>query len=482
MPKQPARPANIFQAPAPSQRAAPTPAMAAQMALQQALAAHQQGQLAQAEPIYRHVLTLQPHHPDALHYFGVLLLQTGRVQAGADSIQQAIAANPAQPAPHLNLGNALALLGRHAEALASYDRALQLEPRYADAHSNRAAALRELGRPPEAVASADRAIALQPNLAEAHHNRANALRDLSRLPDAVASYDRAIALAPQYAEAHLNRGIALAQLNRHEQARAAFEQVIALVPAYAEAHSNLGVVLQEMGRLDDALQSFQQALQLRPDHAEALCSMGVAYQEMGLLDQALSSLRQALAIKPGFLGAHSNLLFTLSYDTRCAPADYLAEARRFGDAVSAGVTPFTAWPHAGSQSPGHPGDDAPRRALRIGFVSGDLKHHPVGFFLENILSRLDPARLELVAYPTQVNEDEVTARLKPCFKAWQPIAGLSDAQAAQRIHDDGIDILIDLAGHTAHNRLPVFAWKPAPVQLSWLGYLARSIRMSMPSS
>ncbi|RZL11382.1 MAG: glycosyltransferase family 41 protein [Rubrivivax sp.] len=472
MPKQPVRPANIFQAPAPAQRTAPSPAVAAQLALQQALAAHQQGQLAQAEPIYRHVLTLQPRHPDALHYFGVLLLQTGRTQAGAETIQQAINANPNQPAPHLNLGNALALLGRHADALASYDRALRLEPRYADAHSNRAAALRELGRAEDAVASADRAIALQPGLAEAHCNRANALRDLSRLPEAVANYDQALSLAPQYADAQMNRGIALARLNRHEQAKAAFEQVISLVPAYAEAHSNLGVVLQEMGRLDDALQAFRQALTLRPDHAEALCSMGVVYQEMGQLDPALESLRQALAIKPGFLGAHSNLLFTLSYDTRCSPADYLAEARRFGQAVSAGVTPFTAWPHSPTQGRVEADDAPPRRPLRVGWVSGDLRHHPVGFFLESILSQLDPARLELVAYPTQVNEDDLTARLKPRFKAWQPIAGMSDAQAAQRIHGDGIDVLIDLAGHTAHNRLPVFAWKPAPVQLSWLGYLA----------
>lgn len=446
--------------------------MAAQLALQQALAAHQQGQLAQAEPIYRHVLTLQPRHPDALHYFGVLLLQTGRTQAGADAIQQAITVNPHQPAPHLNLGNALALLGRHADALASYDRALQLEPRYADAHSNRAAALRELGRAEDAVASADRAIALQPGLAEAHCNRANALRDLSRLPQAVACYDHALSLAPQYADAQMNRGIALARLNRHEEAKAAFEQVITLVPAYAEAHSNLGVVLQEMGRLDDALQRFKQALTLRPDHAEALCSLGVVYQEMGQLEPALASLRQALDITPGFLGARSNLLFTLSYDTRCSPADYLAEARRFGEAVSAGVTPFTAWPHASTRGKADADDAAPRAALRVGLVSGDLRHHPVGFFLDGILSRLDPARLELIAYFTQVNEDELTERLRSRFKAWQPIAGLNDAQAAQRIHGDGIDVLIDLAGHTAHNRLPVFAWKPAPVQLSWLGYLA----------
>lgn len=458
--KKPARPANIFQAPPRAAGAALPPAMAAQMALQQALAAHQEGRFAHAEPLYRQTLALQPKHADALHLLGVLLLQTQRVEAGAESIQKAVAVNPAQPAPHLNLGNALSMLGRHDEALASYDRALALEPRYADAHSNRASALRALGRQQDAVAACDAALALNPQLAEAHLTKGNALRDLMHLEEALGHHDQAVRLAPQHADAHLNRGLTLARLNRQPLAKAAFEQVIALAPAHAEAHSNLGVVLQEMGHLDAAVERFGKALALRPDHAEAHASLGVAYQEMGRLSQAQACFREALRLRPDYMAAHSNLLFSLSYDTNCSPADYVEEARRYGDKASAAATPYTSWSASG------------RTPLRVGLVSGDLKRHPVGFFLEGILSHIDRRQIELVAYPTEVNEDELTARLKPNFVSWQPIAALNDEMAARRIHEDRIDVLIDLAGHTAHNRLPVFAWRPAPVQFSWLGYLA----------
>lgn len=440
--------------------------MAAQLALQQALAAHQQGQLAQAETLYEQVLKLQPKHADALHFYGVLMLQSQRLEAGATLIGKAVAAQPNAPAPHLNLGNALSLLNRHAEALASYDRALALEPRYADAYSNRANALRVLGRCDDAIVSCDKVLALNPALFEAHANRGHALRELGRLQEAVASYDQAVGLAPQFVDAHLNRGMVLARLNRHDQAKAAFERVLVLNPQYAEAHSNLGVVLQEMGQLQAAVASFKRALTLKPDHADAHASLGVAYQEMGLLDEAVACFREALRLRPDFFAAHSNLLFTLSYDTRCSPPAYLSEARRYGEAVAAAATPDPSWPAPAFAK------SAMNAPLRVGLVSGDLRRHPVGFFLEGILPQLGQHGIELYAYPTQPIEDELTERLRPSFAAWKSIAALDDGAAARLIRADTVDLLIDLAGHTAHNRLPLFAWRPAPVQLSWLGYLA----------
>ncbi|MGO8756480.1 MAG: tetratricopeptide repeat protein [Gallionellaceae bacterium] len=227
----------------------------------------------------------------------------------------------------------------------------------------------------------------------------------------------------------LLQAIALHQANRLEQAIAIYRRTLLLKPDYADAHNNLGLALQDHGDLDAAIECYRTALALNPDHGQA----------------------------------HSNLLLLMSFHRACTPADYLAEAKRYGGKVLAHARPYTSWriPVAGQGA-----------RLRLGLVSGDLRAHPVACFLESYLMHYDPAQVELVAYSTSTHEDPVTARLKPRFAAWNVIAGLSDEAAARKIHDGGIHILIDLAGHTAHNRLPLFAWKPAPVQVSWLGYFA----------
>ena len=169
-----------------------------------------------------------------------------------------------------------------------------------------------------------------------------------------------------------------------------------------------------------------------------------------------------LSIEPDFLEAYSNLLFSLSYAPGRHPSHYLEEASGYGRMAAKKVeAPFSAWRCA----------PRPER-LRIGFVSGDLHNHPVGYFLESVLSRIDPSRMELIAYPTGHRVDELTLRITPYFSAWKSLVGLSDKAAAALIHADGIHVLLDCSGHTAGNRLPVFAWKPAPVQVSWPGYFA----------
>jgi protein O-GlcNAc transferase len=223
------------------------------------------------------------------------------------------------------------------------------------------------------------------------------------------------------------------------------------------------VALHRANQLEQAIALYRSALQLKPDDADAHNNLGLALQDHGDLDEAVACYRKALALMPDHGQAHSNLLLLMSFHGGCTPADYLAEARRYGEKVLARAKPYTRWQVA----PAGPG-----ARLRVGVVSGDLCAHPVACFLESFLMHCDPAQLELVAYSTGTREDPITARLKTRFAAWRVIANLSDEAAARRIHDDGIHILIDLAGHTAHNRLPLFAWKPAPVQVSWLGYFA----------
>jgi protein O-GlcNAc transferase len=168
-----------------------------------------------------------------------------------------------------------------------------------------------------------------------------------------------------------------------------------------------------------------------------------------------------LQLRPDYFSAHSNLLHTLNYHTGYTPPMRLAEARRYGANVHA---------HAVQMTHGCASETRSGQGLRVGLVSGDFKLHPVGFFLESVLPHLSNTGITLIAYSTQNKPDALTARIQPHFAAWRSIAHLSDAAAAEQIHVDGIHILIDLAGHTALNRLPVFAYKPAPIQVSWLGY------------
>ena len=369
---------------------------------------------------------------------------------------------PSHPIGWKALGVVFVLTGKIEQALAPMQRSAELSPHDAEGHSNLGHTLGSLGRFEEAQASCRRAIALRPDYPEAHNNLGNTLRDLGCLLEAEASCRQAIALRPDYAEAHSNLGVTLMALGRPLQAQASYRQAIALKHDYAEAHNNLGNTLKDFGRLSQAEDSYRQAIALKPDYAEAHSNLGVVLIALGRLSEAAASYRQAIALKPDYVEAHSNLLFGMNYAGYLSVTASLEEARRYGASVSqkAGHK-YTAW-HC---------PQAPDK-LRIGFVSGDLRNHPVGYFLEGLLSNIDRSKFELIAYTNTPAEDELTARIKAYFSLWRSLVGQRNEAAAKLIHDDGVHILIDLAGHSAHNRLPVFAYKPAPVQVSWLGYFA----------
>ncbi|EIC19818.1 alpha/beta hydrolase family protein,tetratricopeptide repeat protein [Thiorhodovibrio frisius] len=393
---------------------------------QQAFQAHQNGDLQAAEAGYRNLLAQHPAHAEALHSLGFVLYQRGD-PAGAEAlIRRAIRNNDQVPAYHCHHGVMLQALLRLEEALQAYDQALALKPDYAEAHSNRGTALDDLGRLEEALQAYDQALALKPDYAEAHFNRGNAVKDLGRLEEALQAYDQALALKPDYAKAHSNRGTALKYLGRLEDALQAYDQALALKPDFADAHSNRGNALKDLGRLEDALQSYEQALRIAPQHP----------------------------------GTHSNRLLTLHYREDRADGAILSAARAFGrrfDRSNAVVR--------------HANRPDPARRLRIGYVSGDFRQHPVAFFLEPVLAQHRAEEVELIGFTTNARRDALSARLQAYLAGWHSLVGLEDADAAALIRAQGIDILVDLSGHTGHNRLPVFAYRPAPVQLSWLGYV-----------
>lgn len=431
-------------------------------AIQIALEHHRAGRLAEAEAIYRQVLQVQPDYADALHLLGVLAYQAQQYELAERSIARAIALSPGVASYHSNLANALSAAGRLDEAVAHYRQALALQPDYAEAHNNLGNALQAQDQLEAAIASYRQAIAYQAGYAEAYNNLGLALAGQGCFAEAQAAYRQALALDPNYPEPHNNLANTLKTQGQVEQALQHYQAALALRPGYAQAHNNLGAALQEMGVFDAAAERYQQALALNPEFAEAHNNLGNARAGQGDLPAAIAHFRQALALKPEFDLAHSNLLFHLNYHALCTPAEYLDEARRFGQRVARRARPYTEWPQARAQ--GH--------ALRVGLVSGDLRAHPVGYFLESVLAQLDPREIEVVAYVTKPHRDAVTERIQAHCHGWQSLVGLGDAAAARMIHQQGTQVLLDLAGHTADNRLPMFAWRPAPVQAAWLGYFA----------
>ncbi|MBK5969058.1 MULTISPECIES: tetratricopeptide repeat protein [Thiorhodovibrio] len=420
-----------------------------------ALQAQQRGALEEAVRGYDEVLAVRADLTPAHNNRAAALRELGRFEEALAACNQALAREPGYVEAHCNRGNALQDLGRMEEALGAYEQALR--PSYDEAHSNRGAVLWKLGRPRDALQACDRALALNPGYLEAHYNRANALQDLGLLEQALGAYDQVLALNPGYVAAHQNRAMALRKLGRLAEALQGCERALALKPDAAEVLGGRGVVLQEMGRLEEALGAYEQVMRMQPGAPEAPMNKANILRDLGRLTEALEAYDQALAVKPDYADAHSNRLLLRHYFEAVTPATLLAEAGRFNQCLTRVLPALQLRRSAG-------------RRLRVGYVSGDLCQHPVAFFLEALLAWQDRSRLETLAYSTDVREDAVTARLRERFDGWRSLVGWADAEAAEAIRADEVDILIDLSGHTAHHRLGVFAQRAAPVQVTWLGY------------
>jgi predicted O-linked N-acetylglucosamine transferase (SPINDLY family) len=319
-----------------------------------------------------------------------------------------------------------------------------------------------MGQATEAEASVRRALQLNPNHAEAHHRLGLILDRTARSREAEACYRRALDLRPDWTAAQSSLAIALTNQDRLEEAAEVFRRVVALEPASAAALVNLALVLARQGKPTEAEAALRKTLILQPDNGGAYVDLARILRDTNRFTEAEDTLRRAIERFPLMTEARSDLLHSLNFNAERSPQYCLEEARRYGEAVRARVNrAYSSW--ACTRDPVR---------LRVGITSGDIHSHPVGFFLEGVLGHLDQGRIELVGYPTGPKADALTERVRSHFAAWRPLNGLPDEAAARQIHGDGVHVLIELSGHTPHNRLPMLAWKPAPVQVSWLGYFA----------
>jgi len=392
---------------------------------------------------------------------GTALMKLGRSGDAQAPMLKAVALLPHDAASHNTLGFVLQQLGRFPEADVSYRRALELKPDYTDAHFNLGVLLLEAKRLPEAEAVFRRALELKPDYTDAHFNLGVLLQEAKRLPEAEAAYRRAIELKPDFVEAHNNLAALLQQAYRLPEAEAAYRRVIELKPDFVEAHSNLGNLLRDLGRLNEAEASCRQALQIQSDFAEAHNNLGIILKDLGRRNEAEASYRRALQIKPDYAEAHSNLIFALDFSASEDVASLQAERKAWGERHAASLY---------QQQRTFSNSLDPERRLRIGYVSGDFREHSAARAFEGMLFYFDRQQYEIYAYSNNARDDAVTQRFKQSVTCWRNITGQSDAAVAELIGQDEIDILVDLSGHTAGNRLLVFARKAAPIQITAWGH------------
>ena len=312
----------------------------------------------------------------------------------------------------------------------------------------------------ESIEAFKKVLSFDPSFAEAHHQLGNVLKSLRRYPEAIASLCRASELAPKVAAVWLNLGVAYLEFSLLDKAIHCFTTALQLEPGRAEAHNVLGTALLSAGRSTDAQHHFETALNLKPMYPAAHDNLGRLLRAQGQADEAILHFRAALAQGPQS-GTHSNLLYALNFSPSLTPETLFAEHRVWNSLYA---TPLRAeW------AP-HQNDLSSTRRIRVGYVSPDFVHHAVSYFIEPILAAHSRTRFDVYCYTNALVSDYVTERLRRTSDHWRDIAGLTDKQAALLIREDRIDLLVDLAGHTARHRLLVFALKPAPVQLTWIGY------------
>jgi protein O-GlcNAc transferase len=351
--------------------------------------------------------------------------------------------------------------GRLAEAEGIYRRVLAADPNHIGSLLMLAAIGHQTGHFADALALIERALALDPTQPATRYGRAVALQGLGRYEEAAVEYEQALALKPDYVEALHNLAALHQNAGRAAEAIATYRQVLAIKPDFIDAHNNIGVALRDESRYAEAAACFEHGLRLDPGHAEMHNNLAVVLKAQGRIDEAVPYYERALALKPDYIGAHSNILMSLNYRPGLDDAESFRAHRDWDDRHGRKRAP---------REPVRPSDRDPDRRLRIGYVSPDFREHSVAYFFEPLLARHDPGAVETFCYSNVAKPDETTLRLKAQARHWRQVDRLDESQIAERIRADGIDILVDLAGHSSGHLLTVFARKPAPLQVTWLGY------------
>ena len=396
---------------------------------------------------------------------GNALLAQGALQEAELCYRQAVAADPEVPSFHISLGFVLMQMQRWDEAQTELNKADNIDANNADCHYMLAELAERRLDFEKAAEHFQLAFELNVEFELACRDACRVLFMLGRIDDCRTQLIAGLALNPLNGDFHFYQGNLHLTEKNADLALESYRKALSLGADHAALHCFIGRILQQKGEIEAARRHMTRSIELDPSLAEAHHGLGVVNYHYGYFDQAIADQRNAIALDPSLLHAHTCLLFGLSFTPGCSPQQYLRQARIFGDAARLSASP----PLPPANTLHH---FAERRPLRIGWVSGDFRFHPVASFLEGILTHLAKEPLVLIAFSNNPQNDAVTDRLRGLMTEWHDIWGMSDFDAASLIRSLQVDVLIDLSGHTSHTRLPVFAWRPAPTQVSWMGYFA----------
>jgi tetratricopeptide (TPR) repeat protein len=381
---------------------------------------------------------------------------------------------------------------KYQDALENYDKAIEIKTDFASAYSNRGIALRKLNRLHDALISYNEAIKFKPDYADAYFNRGIALNELNKLNEAVASYDQAIEINPDYAQAYSNRGNTLQDLNRLYDALASFDRAIEISPDLSQAYSNRGNVLQDLNRLDDALASYNKAIEINPNYAEAYSNRGSALRDLKRLEEALVSYNKAYELKPDHEYLLGNKLHTKMHI--CDWHDFQAIIEKLLLSISEGKKSSLNFPvlalsdslsiqrkvsekwindkHPLNTSLGIFSKTPRKEKIKIGYYSADFREHPVSYLTVEFFELHNKNQFELIAfYSGAPDSSSIQNRIASAFDKFINIKLKSDQEIAELSRVMGIDIAVDLTGSTANERVGIFAYRAAPIQISYIGYL-----------
>ena len=427
-----------------------------------ALVHHQVGRLTEAEALYRKILDVEPDNASALHHLGLIFYQRGRHEQASRTIQQAVSLNPTDAAAHSNLGSVLCAMNRFDEAIPEFRRALEIHPRYPEALTGLGEAYRQRGLLDAAAEACIRALQIRPNYPEALNNLGNAFGQVGRFDEAVRVYQLALQITPNSPETLNNLGMVLREVSQHPGFPASQSLLIASAKqsiGWADAESS--ILCANQGAIDLAVAALQRAIAIRPTYGTAYNNIGSAFKDQGRLYDAINAFRRARDLRPNVSQFQSNLIYTLQFHPGQDGTAIAEEERvwnnRFGQVQSESVAN-----HTNTR-------DSVRR-LRVGYISPDFREHVVGRNVWPLFEHHDRREFEIFCYACNLQCDRRTEAFRDRADRWQNAAGIRSEELSRTIRSDTIDILVDLSQHTANNLLPVFAHRPAPVQVSFAGY------------
>ncbi|MBF0381222.1 MAG: tetratricopeptide repeat protein [Magnetococcales bacterium] len=409
----------------------------------------------------KQALSLKPDYFEAHNSLAQIYIDKRDFDHAIKSLNQALAIKPDYLFAHYNHALVMAEQGELEKAVASYQKAISIDPNFVDAHNNLAIVFQKQNRLDDAVAFFKKAVLIKPDFADAHSNLGGAQQELGRFVEAIHSCQTAISLNPNHAEAYCNLGYCQLKLEKFKEAENSFKKAINLRPKLAKAHYNLGILYHQLVKLDEAVLCNQKAIQLDPEFALAHNNLGLTLQDQSKHEEAIACFKKAIQIKPDYAESHCNLIFCQDLSCHKSSDSFHEERAKW---AKQHAEPLLKYCSTLNNTPDK------QRVLRIGYIGADFNRHSAAYIFGPVLLNHDTDKFQIYIYAGNSKEDDFTNEFKKISTGYLSTIGIDDAQLADKIREDKIDILVDLAGHTKGNRLLVLARKPAPIQITAWGY------------